>query len=361
VIMKANILSNLKKIAILRANALGDFIFALPALKALRETYPKAELVYLGKPWHETFLKDRKEIVDRVVTIPVSYGIREENGKRENTKELESFFCGMQKKKFDIAIQLHGGGRNSNPFVSKLGAQITIGSQTFDALGLDTTIPYIYYQNEYLRCLEIVALVGAKTKEIVPHLNVRPKDVNEAREVIGGMSKPLVILHPGVNDLRRQWPEERFAQVGDSLAKKGLSIALTGTKNEEKLVSNVIRKMQIKPLNLCSKLTINGLTGLLKIAKLIISNDTGPLHLGAAIGTKTVGIYWCGNRINGGPITIATNTPLISWLTRCPLCGTDMTKLIVKKSHECSHNVSFVKDVSVKTVYEAANYLLAEE
>src|SRR5436309_7008981 len=81
-----------RKIAVLRANALGDFIFALPALEALRAAYPQAEIVLLAKGWHATFLKGRPGPVDRVVVVPPCEGVSEEPGAPgsvENSAELE--------------------------------------------------------------------------------------------------------------------------------------------------------------------------------------------------------------------------------------------------------------------------------
>ncbi len=72
------ILKDIHKIAVLRANAIGDFIFSLPALDALRAAYPGAEIVLLGQPWHEGFLAERPGPVDRVVVVPRTRGVRED-------------------------------------------------------------------------------------------------------------------------------------------------------------------------------------------------------------------------------------------------------------------------------------------
>ena len=67
----------------------------------------------------------------------------------------------MEHEEFDLAVQLHGGGRFSNPFLLRLGARHTVGSRTEDAAPLERTIPYTYYQHEPLRGLEVVGLAGA--------------------------------------------------------------------------------------------------------------------------------------------------------------------------------------------------------
>ena len=69
-------LPDVRRIAVLRANALGDFIFTLPALDALRCAYPSAEIVLLGAPWHAKLWRDRPGPVDRVLVVPPAPGIR---------------------------------------------------------------------------------------------------------------------------------------------------------------------------------------------------------------------------------------------------------------------------------------------
>src|SRR3954454_16148500 len=115
----------IRKIAVLRANALGDYIFCLPALQALRETFPQAEIVLLGRAWHQEYLQHRPGPVDRVVVVPLYPGISEREGFIPNEEVLSEFFYRMQAEHFDIAFQIHGGGRNSSPFLLRLGAKLT--------------------------------------------------------------------------------------------------------------------------------------------------------------------------------------------------------------------------------------------
>lgn len=349
-------LNGIKKIAILRANALGDLIFSLPAIKALKDTYPSAEIVFLGKKWHKDFLINRTP-VDRVIVIPKAAGVGEEEDYKEDTAELNNFFKKVKGEKFDIAIQLHGGGRFSNPFILNLGAKLTIGLKNFDAPPLDKWIPYVYYQNEIFRYLEVVSLIGARTLDLEPKIKVLKDDLDEAMKVFSKI-KPFVVIHPGATDLRRRWNTDKFASVGDILRKNGYEVLITGLKNEEKIISQVIAKMEKQPINLCGKLSLGGFCAILSMSNLVISNDTGPLHLATAVGAKTVGIYWCGNLINGGPISRKNNRPLISWQINCPLCRLDVTRDYQPKTKHCSHLASFVENVNIDEVAKSSLDLL---
>ncbi len=336
------------KIAVVRANALGDFIFALPALHALRAAYPQAEIVLLALKWHASFLAERPGPIDRAVVIPPCEGVSASPGTEEDAAELEVFFAAMRRERFDLAIQMHGGGRYSNPFLLRLGARMTVGLKTPDAVALDRWMPYIYFQHEVLRYLEVVALVGAATTLLEPRLSLVKEDLLEAQRVVPETSKPVVALHPGAGDPQRRWPPEKFAVVGDALAKAGVQIVVTGTGEERGLAKTVVESMQTEAHNVCDCLSLGGLAGLLSRCKLVISNDSGPLHLAAAVGTATVGIYWCFNFPNVAPITRTRHRPVISWNVVCPICGTD------RSLRTCEHHASVVAAIAPEEVLAAA-------
>ncbi len=347
--------SGVHKIAVLRANALGDFIFTLPALEALRTAYPHAEIVLLAKEWHAAFLARRPSPIDRVVVIPTYGGVGVEEGEaEEDPVEQERFFQRMQQEHFDLALQLHGGGAHSNPFVLHLGARMTAGTQTPDAPILDRSIPYVYFQHEVLRYLEVVSLVGAVSNRLEPHITVTKEDVAEAARVVPEQGQPLIALHPGAGDPRRRWPAEKFAAVGDALTAAGAHVLVTGTKSERGTVEAVINHMQSEGQNLAEKISLGGLAALFKRCSVVVSNDSGPLHLANAVGASTVGIYWCFNMINSSILTRNRHRPFVSWQLLCPICGTN-------HAHgDCPHGVSFVSEISTEEIIEATLDLFKE-
>lgn len=353
---------NVRKIAVLRANALGDYIFAVPALEALKLKYPDAELVFLGKSWHREFLTGRPGPVDRVVVVPKCHGIPYEKDRVENREEVDSFFERMRQEGFDIAFQMHGGGRHSNPFTANLGAGLAAGFQDVGAPPLDINVPYHLYQHEVLRYLELVGKVGAGTRRLEPRLTATESDFEELATDFPASPRPYVVIHPGASEIHRQWSPERFARVGDHLAEKGLAVYITGMDAEKDIVASVAGLMKHEAGNLCGRLSLNALTALLKSARLLISNDTGPLYLARALETPTVGIYWIGNLITASAISVTRNRCCISWRTQCPLCGIDCIKVDVHyPSDVCDHRVPFVNDVEVGEVIGHTDDLLKEE
>lgn len=349
----------IKKIAVLRANALGDYIFSLPALQALRETFPHAEIVLLGRAWHQEYLKNRPGPVDRVVVVPLYPGISEREGYVPDEEVLTDFFSRMRAEQFDIAFQMHGGGRNSNPFLLRLEAKLTVGLKTPDAAALDINVPYIYYFNETLRYLEVVSRTGAKTKNIEPQIAVTDKDLSEAKSILNNPdNKPVAVIHPGASDIKRRWPGENFAKTAGYLIELGYHVVITGLAWEREIVDAVIKNMVYKNSvqDLSDKLSLGGSTGLFSFADIIISNDTGPLHVARALRRPSVGIYWFANIINAAPMTTTLNRNLLSFTMNCPLRGTSSLKFNEYQGL-CRHDTSLVAEITVDEVKKAIHEL----
>ncbi|RYY24247.1 MAG: glycosyltransferase family 9 protein [Sphingobacteriaceae bacterium] len=337
----------------------------MPALQALKDTFPGVEIVLLGKPWHQEYLKNRPSNVDRVVVVPPYPGVGAAYDYVVDEAELDRFFAEMQAENFDLAFQFHGGGKNSNPFMLRLGAKKVIGLKSPVAPEVDVSVPYVLYFGEPMRYLEMVALAGAKTLNIEPCWESIPQDLAELIEILPDCkNQNLIVLHPGATDMRRRWPAKKFAAVADELINAGFTIAITGTDFEKQVVNEVwenIRQKQ-QALNLCSQLSLAGMTGLLAVSKLVIANDTGPIHLARALKTPTVGIFWCSNAITGMPFSVMKNRTLISFMVDCPLCGQRIispTQIFPPKG-DCTHQTCFVDEITEKQVLDSAQNLLIQ-
>lgn len=338
-------LPNVQKILALRPNAVGDFVFSLPALHALRYAYPAADIWYVGKQWHFDFMLGRPGPVDRVVVIPPVPGVGAHPDAEVDQFAVDAFVDEMRSEGFDLAVQMFGGGRYSNPFIKRLGAKLTIGARTPDAELLDRWIAYGDFNNRRLEMLEIVGLAGATYWHMERELHVTENDRIEAATAFP-VDRPerVVIVHPGSSDPRRRWPVENFAAVADALADAGAIIAVNGTDQESGLVRGVIGHMRGKAIDLTGAMSLSGLCGLVERAAMVISNDSGPLHLALAIGTPCVGVYWLTNLMEACPIRQSTHRAAMSVRVHCPVCGQE------NRWTRCEHDVCFVDDVPVDHV-----------
>jgi hypothetical protein len=138
------------------------------------------------------------------------------------------------------------------------------------------------------------------------------------------------------------------------LAAKGATIVISATEAERHLAQTIIENMRHPAVDLTGRLSLSGLCGLLDRATIMVSNDTGPLHLALAIGTPTVGIFWLTNLLESGPLRQHLLRPALSVQANCPVCGVSNLK------YRCEHDVCFVDDVSVERVAGMASELFDE-
>nr|WP_187698464.1 glycosyltransferase family 9 protein [Rathayibacter agropyri] len=338
----------------MRGGGLGDLLFALPAVEALAAAYRGAEITLLGTPAHRVLLEGVESPVAHVEILPVAQGVRD--GEGEDPQAVEDFTERMRAHQFDLAVQLHGGGRYSNPFLQRLGARHTIGSRTPDAVQLERTIPYVYYQHEMLRGLEIVGLAGAPATRLEPILHVDPerRDRLAAALPAGGS---LVVIHPGATDPRRRWPSANFAGVARALLADGARVLVVGDASDVPAADEIVAGAP-GTVSWAGAVELPDLAPLLSLADLVLGNDSGPRHLAAAVGAPTVGIFWVGNAINAAPLGRQRHRVQLSWTTRCPVCGRDATQ-VGWTAPRCEHDITFVADVRVEPVLDDVRAVLA--
>ena len=383
--------SGVSRIAVLRGGGLGDLMFALPAVAALKAAYPGATVTLLGTPVHAELLSQTVGPVDETVILPFAEGVRPGP---EDDDEVERFLAGMRARNFDLAVQLHGGGRYSNPFLLRLGARHTVGTRTPDATPLERTVPYVYYQHEPLRALEVAGFAGAPPRELEARLEALPEFRQQLAQDLGLESgapanERVLVIHPGATDPRRRWPAERFAAVARRAADDGFRVFVVGDSSEKELAESVVefavehsfedrpaadpnaaRPAAGSPItespaaesptveSLAGKLNLGELAALLAASSVVVANDSGPRHLAQALGTPTVGVYWVGNAINAAPLGRSLHRIHMGWATRCEVCGVDVTQVGWTASR-CPHNESTVKAVEPSEVYEDVLQLTA--
>jgi ADP-heptose:LPS heptosyltransferase len=350
-----------RRIAVLRANSIGDLVLTLPALEALRAAYPEAELTLLGARWHREELGDRPGPWTRVLEVPPYPGLGGQvpNDPSPDLAMSRSFFEQQQAGAYDLAVQLHGGGSRSNPFVRALGARVSVGTMDVGAVALDRCTRYSVHQHDTLRCLEIVGQVGAPAVRLEPWLPVTARDRAAAARAVPASGRPLVVVHPGANDPRRRWAPSRFGEIARALVDDGCQVAVVGHGADDVRAAATITST-CEPagvdqvVNLVGRLSFGGLVGALAMAELVVSNDSGPRHIAGAVGTRTVSVYWVGNLVTAGPLSRDRHRVLVSFRTRCPFCGQEQT------ASRCGHDPSFVDDVPVEAVLTEVRSLLHE-
>lgn len=348
--------ATVERIAVLRANAIGDFVFGLPALEALRAAYPNAHILLLGLDWHVHFLHDRPGPWDEVMALPDTL-LRE--GPGATAPEARACIADLQARRLDLAVQLHGGGRQSNPLLLALGARHTVGRCSADAAPLERWLAFHHWQHEILRHLETVALAGASPALHLPQLTVCAADRQQLWSVFPDVHERYVVLNVGAGDPRRRWTVSGFACVGRWLLQQGLRLVITGHGEEATVATALQAELDGHVVSLCNQLSLGGLLALLQGAALVISNDSGPVHLAQAVGTPTVTLFWGPNVITAAPLDRRRHRIAVSWQMQCPTCGHDFGEAWPYRGEGCLHPDSLLQRIPPAEVVEAAAELLA--
>lgn len=367
--------SGVARIAVLRGGGLGDLMFALPAVSALKKAYPGSTVTLLGTPLQESLLAEVRSPVDDVMVLPFAEGVRPGP---EDASAVERFVLAARARRFDLAVQLHGGGRFSNPFLLRLQARHTVGSATPDAVPLERTLPYSYYQHEPMRALEVAGLAGAPPAALEAQLQPQGRFAAQLPATLGAAlppeGSPLLVIHPGASDPRRRWPAASFGAVARAAADDGCRVLVVGDRSETGLAEAVVAAAvgpsagtgpgsvasegPVVPVaSVAGKLGLGELAALLARADLVLANDSGPRHLAQALGTATVGIYWAGNALTSAPLGRGRHRLQLSWTTNCPVCGADVTQ-VGWTAPRCPHDDCLVAGIRPADVYQDVRSLL---
>ena len=283
--------SGVRRIAILRALKLGDLLCTVPAFRALRAAYPFAEIRLVGLPWSAELVRRYDGYLDGLFVLPGFPGMPE---RPFDARAFARFLDEVQSWAPDLVLQLHGSGDLSNPLAMLLGGQMTAGYYLPGQYCPDPVrfIPYPDDLPEVRRHLRLLEHLGIPSRGVHKEMPVHDADRRALGDVLAGtgLDGPYVVIHPGASVPQRQWPPERFAAVGDRLAGRGLRVVLTGGADEDDVTAAVRRAMHAPCVDLAGRTGLGTLAALLADAALLVSNDTGVMHVAEAVGTPLVAV-----------------------------------------------------------------------
>jgi ADP-heptose:LPS heptosyltransferase len=293
-----------RKVALLRASRIGDFLCAVPAFRALRAALPEAEITMITLPLLRE-LALRSPYLDRVIPFPGFPGIAEQFF---DARGCLGFLQAMQVERFDLAIQMQGSGVHSNPFTLLLGARATAGFvRPGEGPGrLDAALPYPEGGHEVSRPLALAAFLGAPAHGTATEFPLWPADHTAADTLLRDAAMPLIGLHPSARDAGRRWPPERFAATGAALLRRhGGTLVLLGDA-EARATARALRAALPADLarrcrDLTGATTLPALGAVIARLAVLVTNDSGPAHIAYALGAPTVTIFGSSNPEAYGP------------------------------------------------------------
>jgi ADP-heptose:LPS heptosyltransferase len=295
-----------RRVAVFRALQLGDMLCAVPALRAMRKAWPRAEITLIGLPGAQAFTDRFSGYISDLMPFP---GVAE---------------FPEQAREFDLAIQMHGTGQTSNSIVRGLGAARCAGFVPDSAfarpgrfMAWPDTMP------EPLRYTSLMRFMGIPVPSEQLEFPLTRDDRREARALqarLGFDVGATVLLHPGARLPSRRWPVGRFAAVGRALAEHGWRLAVTGSGDESFLTRPLLAALPANSIDLTGQTSLGGLAALLAGCPLLICNDTGVSHIAAAMATPSVVVASGSDVARWAPLDTLRHT-VLSFQVPCRPCA----------------------------------------
>jgi lipopolysaccharide heptosyltransferase I len=285
-----------KKILIIKPSALGDIVPALPAITVLKRSFPQARISWLIRPEYAELLRGHPDL-DEVILFD-----RRLLGKSWYSPrafaELLRLMRRLREGWFDLVFDFQGLFRTG--FLGWVsGSNKRFGmmqAREFSHFFYTHKIPQDYscvHLVDYY--LQMVAAAGAQKG--IPEFKL-PEDAaaNEAvKKLLAGQGvRPgnYAVLVPGAARENKRWPIERFAKLAERIgSQSGWSIVATGSEEEKGYIDTLRNIAGVGIVNLAGQTSIAELIALLRGASLVVSNDTGPGHIAAALGVPIVMIF----------------------------------------------------------------------
>ena len=338
-------LPDIKKMLIIRADGIGDMLNATPAMALLRQNYPSAEITVLARPLNAPVLNGNPD-VDRIL-------IYDKRDKHRGIKNKLKFFNSIRLEKFDLVVVLHTATiPNFIAYIS--GAQHRLGRYQ---KGFRSTLTHKWrgkYRkgetHEVDRNLELVQLIceGEGVRKLV--FNLMPDESADAEALLKSWKicngKSLIGIHPGGSSFDKRWPEKNYAELADKLTNRyDANILLLRGPDEVELTHKICDAMQ-RHATVYAPKTIRELGAILSQCDLVVCNDSGPMHLAAALNVPTVAVFGPTDYVAWRPMS--ENATIVRRDMPCWPCN----------AHKCKIGWECTKKLPVDTVWDATSMLL---
>ncbi|TAL12667.1 MAG: lipopolysaccharide heptosyltransferase II [Nitrospirae bacterium] len=281
--------NDVRRLLIVKPSSLGDIVHTLPTLAAFRRRFPRATLSWLVKREWAEVLEGQPDL-DDVLAVDLS------------VQGWPAAIRAVREGRFDLVVDLQGllrsavlGWASGSP--ARVGfANGREGSPWFYTHRVPVPDASMHAVDRYLL---MARFLGAAPEKPGPSAFCLPRDPAadarvEALLAAAGVrvGTMLVALNPSARWATKQWPVASFAAVGDWLQRHGgARVAVVGGRAERSAGDEVIRLMQTAPLDLVGQTTMKELIALLRRLRVLITNDSGPMHLAAAVGTPVIALF----------------------------------------------------------------------
>jgi heptosyltransferase I len=294
-----------RRVLVIKPSALGDVVQSLPLLPVLRRSYPLARIDWVIQRELCDLVAGHPDL-DTVLPMP----------RRPTAREWWTLLTTIRANHYDVVFDLQGLARTA-ALCWASGAPFRVGLQTaregagwsVHAVlpGTDRSVPA---HARHWRLAEALQDDPGLPRLLI---TVPATEFQRARQWLKSRPKPWIAVQAGAQWITKRWPVEHFAELAHrALHRTGGTAILVGSPGEVVLVSELEQQLrQRQPngaiLNLAGQTNLKSLAAVLSQCDLLISNDSGPLHLAAGLGVRCLGLFTCTSAVRSGPPIITNN------------------------------------------------------
>jgi heptosyltransferase-2 len=322
-----------ENILVRATNWVGDAVMSLPALRALRERFPRARISILAKPWVADLYR-REPFCDRMIPCTAT----DLASKWRAARDLRSF-------DFDCAILLQNAFEAAAvAFAARIPARIGYardGRAPLLTIALAVPRPGEIPRHERFYYLELLRRAGIIDR-IPENTSIRLEGASAARESGSarfrelGMGDVVIGVSPGAAyGSAKRWLPERFAEAANSLARElGASVALFGSQAERDLCASIAGSIAVPTRNFAGETSLGEFIDLAAACRVYLTNDSGAMHISSALGVPTVAVFGATDDTTTGP------TGPLARVVREPVECSPCLKRECPIDHRCMTRVS---------------------
>ena len=274
-----------RNILVVRADRMGDVVLTVPAIRALKRAFPQARVSVWLDASTKTLL-DGLSFVDEILVEDKGRGWR----------GYLSFVFALRRRKFDLAV-VYNTKRRTNMACAFAGIPHRLGYKNEKYGGL-LTHPvndrrHLGEKHEAEYCLDLLREIGVQSQDLTLEI-ARDNDAEHwakdlvAREFQGAS---FAAIHASASCSTRFWPIRSYVELIDRLADGGMRIVLVGGEDAQGSAQEIGAAVSRPVLDMTGKTSLPQLVSLLRRARVLVSNDSGPVHVAAGAGTPVVSIF----------------------------------------------------------------------
>lgn len=295
-----------RRILIIKPSALGDVVHGLPILHGLRTVYPAAHIAWMIRPAYADVIRGHRAL-DEIIEFDRKHFGRVGRS-WSATRDFVRWIIDLSRRRFDLVVDLQGLFR-SGFFALASRARRRIGP------GNAREFSWFFYSQRVRPAPGVIHAVDRNYQFAVPlgFAHIRPtfdlpiglpaREAVTARLVAAGVAtdRPVGVLVPGSAWASKRWPADRFARVAERLAARGLAVVLSGAPNEADVAAAVRAACRAPLIDWVGATGLKEAMALLERAAVVVCNDSGPMHIAAALGRPMVAIFGPTDPARTGP------------------------------------------------------------